>query len=200
MSGRPDVVLVRHGETEWSRSGRHTGRTDLPLTEHGEQEARAAGEALAGRSFALVLTSPLRRARDTVRLAGFGDAAQVWEDLREWDYGAYEGRSTDDIRQDVPGWLIWTDAVPGGETLAQVASRADRVIERIRGVDGDVAVFGHGHMLRILTARWCDLPAVEGRRFLLRTGTVSRLGWEHDYPAVQVLNDRGGPEPPPDGR
>lgn len=190
MGSRNEAYLVRHGETEWSRSGRHTGRTDLPLTDRGREEARSAGRLLGGRELALVLASPLERARETARLAGCGDAVVVCDDLRELDYGEYEGRTTAEIRREVPGWLIWTGAVPGGESLEQAAARAERVIERIDTAPGPVALFGHGHLLRILIARWCGLDPIEGRRFALETATMSRLGWEHEYRTLHLLNGR----------
>ena len=184
-----EVVLVRHGETEWSRSGRHTGRTDLPLTEQGCQQARAVGALLAGRRFGRVLVSPLARARETARLAGY--AGETEPDLSEWDYGDFEGRTTAEIREQAPGWLIWQGPVPGGETLEQVAERADRVIARCLEEAGDAALFAHGHILRVLTARWCGLPPVEGRRFVLATATLTVLGWEHEYRGVRVFNASG---------
>jgi probable phosphoglycerate mutase len=186
-----EVALVRHGATEWSRDGRHTGRTDLPLLDDGRREAEAIGRLLAGRSFALVLVSPLERARETCRLAGFGDRAEVEPDLREWDYGAYEGITTQEIRESVPGWTVWTHRVPDGETIAQVAARAERVIARARAAGGDVALFAHAHILRVLTARWCELPPEEGRRFPLGTGTLSVLGFEREYTGVRLWNGRG---------
>lgn len=189
-AGRPDVYPIRHGATEWSRNGRHTGVTDLPLLPEGEEEARATGELLAGHRFALVLTSPLQRARRTCELAGLGDRAEVEPDLREFDYGAYEGITTATIRETVPGWTVWTHPCPGGETLEEAAERVDRVIERARAADGDVALFAHGHILRILIARWCELPPQEGRRFVLHTATLSQLGWEHEYPGVIRFNAR----------
>ena len=191
MSDRSEIYLFRHGETEWSKSGQHTGRTDIPLTPNGEEQARAVGRLIDGRPFARVFTSPLQRARHTAELIGYGDVAEVCEDLREWDYGDYEGIATRDIRKDVPGWLVWTGEIPNGETLDQVGERADRVIAMARDVEGDVALFAHGHLLRILTARWCQLPPIEGRRFLLSTATVTILGWEHDYPGIRVFNARG---------
>ena len=180
---------MRHGATEWSVAGRHTGRTDLPLTSEGEDQARRLGERLAGRRFALVLVSPLTRARRTCELAGYGAVAQVDGDLAEFDYGDYEGLTSAQIRESEPGWTIWTDTCPRGETLGEVAARADRVIERVRAVgSGDVALFAHGHVLRILAARWCDLDATEGRRFSLDPATWSVLGWEHDDPTVRTWN------------
>ena len=155
--GRHEVVLVRHGETDWSRDGRHTGRTDVPLNDRGRAEARALAGMLAGRSFALVLASPRSRALETCRLAGLGDRALVRDDLAEWDYGAYEGRTTDEIRAERPGWTLWRDGVDGGETLAQVGARADRLIPELELAGGDVVVFAHGHLLRVLAARWLGL-------------------------------------------
>jgi probable phosphoglycerate mutase len=179
--------LVRHGETEWSRAGKHTGRTDVPLTDHGREAAAQIASALTGREFALVLTSPFERARRTAELAGFPDAVAD-DDLMEWDYGAYEGRSTPEIREDRPGWLIWADGVIGGETVEQVAERADRVIVRVQGAGGDVLVFGHGHLLRVLGARWIEQPPRLGQRLVLDPATISVLGWEHDNPAITTWN------------
>ena len=189
-----DLWLIRHGETEWARLGRHTGRTDVPLTDLGREEARALGRRLAGHPFGLVLTSPLSRARDTASLAGFGEAAAADPDLMEWDYGELEGRETADIRTTYPGWTIWGGPWPGGETIAQVAARADRVVNRVRGgrVPGDALVFAHGHLLRVVAARWLGLPPESGGLFALDTGTVSVLGWEHAAAVVQTWND-GGP-------
>jgi probable phosphoglycerate mutase len=181
--------LVRHGETEWARLGRHTGRTDVPLTETGRDQARTLGRRLAGGTFALVLTSPLSRAADTASLAGFGDVAVVDPDLREWDYGALEGRLTVDIRSDFPGWSIWTGPWPDGETVEQVGARADRVLARIRATDGDVLVFSHGHFLRVLAARWLDLPPASGASFALSTATVSILGWDREIPVIETWNE-----------
>ena len=175
-TGAHEVVLVRHGETEWSRAGKHTGRTDVPLTERGQQQARAVGDALKERRFALVLTSPLARALETCRLAGFGGTALEQEDLREWDYGAYEGRTTAEIRNDRPGWSLWRDGAPDGETAAQVGERADRVIAEARSVDHDVILFAHGHLLRVLTARWLGLEPSAGKLFALDPATISILG------------------------
>lgn len=195
MSGRRNrVVLVRHGATEWSVSGRHTGRTDIPLTSHGEDQARAVAKRLAGEQFSLVLVSPLRRALDTCALAGYGDQAVVDDDLVEWDYGAYEGRTSAQIRTEVPGWRVWDGPIPDGEAITHVAQRADRVIGRALAADGDVALFAHGHILRVLAARWCELDPVEGMRFPLDTGTYSVLGWEHDYRGITRWNE-GAPSP-----
>ena len=179
--------MVRHGETEWSRSGRHTGTTDLPLTPAGEAAARALRPRLAGMTLARVLTSPLERARRTAALAGFENAVPDPR-LAEWDYGEYEGVTTPEIRRSVPGWTIWTHGAPGGETAAQVAARLDAVIADIRATDGPVLVFSHGHALRALAARWLGLPVADGRLFMLDTGTVSVLGYEHDEPAVRRWN------------
>jgi len=186
----PDLYVVRHGATEWSRNGRHTGRTDIPLLPEGEDEARATGRLLVGRRFALVLTSPLQRARRTCELAGFGATAEIDTDLCEFDYGDFEGVTMTTIRETVPDWTLWTGTCPNGETLEQAAARADRVIARARAASGDVIVFAHGHILRILTARWCELPPVEGRRFVLHTATLSQLGWEHENPGVILWNSR----------
>jgi broad specificity phosphatase PhoE len=188
-----DVVLVRHGQTEWSRSGQHTGTTDIPLTEQGRREAEAVGRALRGRSFSLVLSSPMARALETARLAGLGDAAQVREDLMEWDYGDYEGRTSKEIQAERPDWHLFDDGCPGGETAAQVGARADRVIAEARAVDGDVALFAHGHVLRVLTARWLGFQPQQGGRFALLTATLSTLGYEHDRPALWLWNQ---PLPP----
>jgi probable phosphoglycerate mutase len=183
------VVLVRHGETEWTISGRHTGRTDVPLTEEGRRQAERLGPRLSGRKFVLVLTSPLQRARETCRLAGFGDVAELCDDCREWDYGEYEGRTTAEIRAEAPGWSLWRDNVPGGETAAEVAARADRVIERLRRADGDSLVFSHGHFLRVLAARWLGLGPEEGRLFALGPASLSVLGWEREQAVLSLWNE-----------
>jgi broad specificity phosphatase PhoE len=193
MSGGA-VVLVRHGETEWSRTGKHTGRTDVELSDRGREQAKALGEALRGRRFALVLTSPLARALETCRIAGFGDVAQARDELMEWDYGEYEGRTTPEIREGQPGWTLWSDGVPGGETAAEVAARADRVIAELRPADGDAAVFAHGHVLRVLAARWLGLEPEAGRLFALDTATISTLGYERETAVVRSWNERPGPE------
>ncbi|MET8158649.1 histidine phosphatase family protein [Sphaerisporangium sp. NPDC005289] len=188
-----ELILLRHGETEWSRDRRHTGRTDLPLTPKGEDQARALAPALKDRTFSLVLVSPAERARYTAELAGLTGVATD-PDLWEWDYGGYEGITTADIRVERPGWYLWRDGViPGdaehpGETIEQVAERADRVIARVRGVEGTVALVAHGHFLRVLTARWLELPPREGRHFVLDTGTISALGYEHGEPALTRWN------------
>jgi probable phosphoglycerate mutase len=185
---RTSLVLVRHGATEWSVSGRHTGRTDLPLLEEGRDQARAVAPLLAGWTFSTVLVSPMQRARETCALAGLGEAAEVTDELCEWDYGDYEGLTTAQIREDVPGWTVWSHAIPNGETIEQVAARADRVIERALAVDGDVVLFAHGHILRVLAARWCELVPQEGKRLVLGTGTRSVLGWEHEYRTIREWN------------
>ncbi len=186
---RHDVWLVRHGETEWSRLGRHTGRTDVPLTETGRDQARALGRRLAGHAFDLVLTSPLSRTSETAALAGFAEVARPDPDLREWDYGALEGRVTADIRAEYAGWTIWRGPWPGGETIDEVGTRADRVVARARATDGDVLVFGHGHLLRVVAARWLDLAPAAGGLFALGTATVSVLGWEHEIPVIKTWNE-----------
>jgi probable phosphoglycerate mutase len=183
------VWLVRHGETEWARLGRHTGRTDIPLTDVGRSQAGSLGQRLDGHPFALVLTSPLSRAADTARLAGFAAQAEPDTDLMEWDYGALEGRLTTDIRDDYPGWTIWQGPWPGGETIDEVARRADRVVARVRSASGDVLVFAHGHLLRVLAARWLGLPPTDGGRFALGTATISVLGWEREAPVIESWNE-----------
>jgi probable phosphoglycerate mutase len=189
MSRTHDVVwLVRHGETEWSRSGQHTGLTDLPLTDGGRRAARALAPVLARESFALVLTSPLARARETCALAGLGDRARVDPDLVEWNYGEYEGRTTAEIHVRAPGWLLFTDGAPAGERPDDVGRRVDRVIGRARAAAGDVAIFGHGHALRALAARWLGWPVAAGRHFVLDTGTVSILGAYRQAPAIERWN------------
>jgi len=184
-----EVWLVRHAETEWSRTKKHTGRTDVPLTDAGRERARELGARLRGRSFALVLSSPLDRARETARLAGFGDPCQVREDLLEWDYGDYEGITTADIRSERPDWYLWHDGAPNGEAPAEVAARCDRVIEEILATDGDVAVFAHGHVLRTLGARWLEEPPDFGGRMFLETGSVSVLGFEREVRVVRLWNE-----------
>ena len=190
----PSVYLVRHGETAWSLSGRHTGFTDVPLTERGEANARSLGDRLRGLVFNLVLTSPLQRAKRTCQLAGFGDAAVQDDDLIEWNYGSYEGRRTAEIQQERPGWQLFRDGCPGGESPADTGSRADRVIARIRAASGNVLVFSSGHILRVLGARWLGLPAGGGRYFLLGTASVSTLGYEHDKsePVFKQWNNTRG--------
>jgi probable phosphoglycerate mutase len=186
---RPEVVLVRHGETEWSRSGKHTGSTDVPLTERGREQAEALGAWLRERRFEVVLTSPLVRASETCRLAGYGDVAQRRDDLREWDYGDYEGRTTPEIREEHPAWTLWRDGVPGGETDAQVGARAERVIGELRALTGDAVLFAHGHVLRVLAARWLGLEPAAGRLFALDTATISVLGYERETPVIRSWNE-----------
>jgi len=183
------IVLVRHGETEWSATGKHTSVTDVPLLESGRRDAEALRDHLAGREFALVLTSPRARARDTAELAGFGDRAEVEDDLVEVDYGDYEGLTTPEIRETVPGWTVWEHGSPGGETVDDVGRRADRVIERALAAGGDVALFAHGHLLRVLGARWMEDPAVKGGNLGLSTGAVCELGFERERRAIWLWND-----------
>ena len=187
----PQVYLVRHGETAWSISGQHTGRTDIPLTERGEHAAQELHARLKGLSFAKAFTSPLQRARQTSDLAGFGASVEADPDLMEWDYGDYEGRRTVDIRAERPGWRLFEDGCPGGETLLEVAMRADRVIARVRALERDVLVFAHREILRILIVRWIALPALEARRLDLATASVSTLGYDHglEEPVIRLLND-----------
>ncbi|MGP0037547.1 MAG: histidine phosphatase family protein [Solirubrobacteraceae bacterium] len=180
------IVLVRHGETEWSRSGQHTSRTDLPLLEEGRERAVALGPLLAKWEFSLVLTSPLRRARETSELAGYGDRAVVCEDLREWNYGECEGLTTPQIRERDPSWSLWTDGCPGGEQPAEVGARADKVLERMSGAGGDAVAFAHGHILRVVTARWLQMEVAAGSRFALETGSLSVLGFERETQVLQL--------------
>lgn len=193
-----EIVLVRHGETEWSRDGRHTGRTDLPLTENGRRQAELLRGALAEWGFAQVLSSPLQRALETCRLAGLGDSAKTTDDLREWDYGEYEGITTPQIRESRPDWYLWRDGCPGGEQAADVGRRVDRVIASL--VEGDVALFAHGHVLRVLAARWIGLEPEAGALLALGTGTLSVLGYERETRVVTRWNSPvlgAGPPPPP---
>jgi broad specificity phosphatase PhoE len=183
-----EVVLVRHGETEWSRDLRHTGRTDIPLTEAGRREAEQLRRALAGHNFARVLTSPLERASETCRLAGLVDRAEITDALLEWDYGDYEGITTKQIREGRPGWFLWRDGCPGGETAAEVGARVDPLVDELAALDGDVALFSHGHVLRVLTARWLALPPESGALFALGTGTLSILGFERDVRVIRRWN------------
>jgi probable phosphoglycerate mutase len=185
------LVLARHGETAWSKSGQHTGRTDIPLTDIGREQARQLGATLAGRTFSRVLSSPLSRAAETARLAGFGTGLVIDPDLQEWDYGIYEGRRRVDIAQDDPGWTIWSRPIPGGESLAELAQRADRVIERLLPIGGDVLLFSHGHFLRVLAARWIEAPPVTAGRLELWTATVSELGWEAERRVIEIWNAAG---------
>ena len=188
MPNPAQLWLIRHGETAWSLSGAHTGRTDLPLTEEGEKRATEVGKFLAGRGFAMVLTSPMTRARETCRLAGYGDQAQVEPNLMEWDYGDYEGLSTPDIRKMRAGWEIWRDGPLNGERVEDVYARAAKVVERAEGAAGDVALFAHGHILRILSACWLALKPVDGRLFALGTATISVLGYEREQRVISRWN------------
>ena len=183
-----EIVVVRHGETEWSLSGRHTSRTDLPLTERGRERARGLRDVLGGRTFVLVLCSPLRRARETCELAGFGDVAELCDDLHEWDYGEYEGLTTPEIWERDPDWSLWRDGCPGGEKPDQVGARADRVLERFRAVDGDGLAFAHGHILRVVTARWLGMEVAAGARFALGAGATGTLGFERDTEVLSRWN------------
>jgi probable phosphoglycerate mutase len=183
-----ELVLVRHGQTEWSRTGRHTGRTDVPLSDEGRRLASRLAASLAGRRFARVLTSPLSRAADTCRLAGLGDGAEAREELVEWDYGGYEGLTTPAIRERRPGWSLWRDGAPGGESPAQVGARADRLLAELRGLPGDAALFAHGHVLRVIAARWLGLAPCDGALLALSTATVSVLGWERGTAVLRLWN------------
>ena len=187
----PSLVLARHGETEWSLSGQHTGLTDLPLTERGERNARQLGQRLKGRAFARVFTSPLQRARRTCELAGFGAAAQADRDLVEWNYGQYEGKRTKEITAERPGWQLFRDGCPGGESPEEVGARADRVVGRVRAIAGKVLIFSSGHFLRVLAARWLGIEPAGGRFFLLSTASLSELGYEHDLsePVIRFWNE-----------
>jgi broad specificity phosphatase PhoE len=189
------VVLVRHGETEWSVDRRHTGRTDVPLSAAGRRRAAALGPVLAalpGIDSAVVRTSPLQRARETCTLAGFGDRAEVWPDLREWDYGVFEGRRTAEIRETIPGWSVWTHPIEGGESVSDVGARTDRVIERLLALEESALLFAHAHVLRILGARWCGLDPSAGRALTLDAAGVSLLGWEHEYRVIERWNVASG--------
>ena len=194
----PMVYLARHGETAWSLSGQYTGLTDLPLTEHGKQTARKLGERLRGLTFAKVFTSPLQRASRTCQLAGFGAEAEIDPDLVEWDYGEYEGRRGVDIRTERPGWNLFRDGCPGGETPKHISVRADRVVARVRAISGDVLLFTSGHFMRVLVARWLGLePTVNSRYFMLSTASLSALGYENDLsrPVIRFWNDTRHVEP-----
>ena len=182
-----EVVLIRHGETEWNRTGRHTGTTDIELTPTGRRQAEQLGSLLTPRSFASSLTSPLRRASETCRLAGYA-GAEIRSDLAEWDYGTYDGRTTADIRAERPGWSLWRDGVPEGETAEEVGRRADRVIMEVESTRGDVAIFAHGHLLRVLAARWVGLPPAAGGLLLLHTASVSVLGHSRETPVIVSWN------------
>jgi broad specificity phosphatase PhoE len=185
------IWLVRHGDTEWTGTGQHTSRTDVALTENGREQARSLGTRLGRHKFALVLSSPLSRALETCRLAGYGDAVEVDDDLREWDYGEYEGRTTDDIRRECPGWTVWMGS-PGGEPIESAGARARRVLERAAGADGDAVLFSHGHFLRIVGACWIGLPPEGGRMFLLGTAAISVLGYERETRVFREWNRTDG--------
>ena len=190
MSGVPTIWLARHGETAWSKAGRHTGRTDLPLTPQGEDDGRRLGARLAGTTFARVYSSPLVRARRTAELAGF--RPEIDDALLEWDYGRYEGRTTAAVREDRPDWVLFRDGCPGGESPGDLAARADMLIARLRALTGDVLLFAHGHVLRVLAARWVGQPVTFAGALLLSTATVSVLGFDHgdpDEPALRLWND-----------
>jgi broad specificity phosphatase PhoE len=189
---RPHLWVVRHGETEWARLGRHTGRTDVPLTQLGREQASAVAAKLVGHRFGLVLSSPLSRALDTARLAGFASRVETTDDLLEWDYGADEGRTTAEIRVDRPGWSIWDQGPAEGETIDEVAARVDRVIARVRMETRDVLAFAHAHVLRILAARWIAASPHLGQSLALSTATVSVLGWEREHPVVERWNEACG--------
>jgi broad specificity phosphatase PhoE len=183
-----NVFAIRHGETAWSLTGQHTGTTDIPLTDNGRRLAERMRPVLARNAFELVLCSPMQRARETCELAGLGDKAVIDSDLVEWNYGEYEGLTPQQIDEMAPGWLVFRDGCPGGEAPEQVGGRMDRVIARSRAVDGNIALFAHGHVLRVLVARWIGLPAGGGQHFLLDTGTLCVLGYYRDIPAVRIWN------------
>lgn len=187
----PRIYLARHGETQWSKSHQHTGLTDIPLTERGENNARRLGESLQDAHFAVVFSSPLKRAWRTCELSGFGAHARADNDLVEWNYGDYEGKTTDEIQQQHPGWDVFRDGCPGGESVGQVSERADRVVSRLRNAEGDVLLFSHGHFLRVFAARWLKLDSVAGRCFYLSTAALSVVGFEHgvDDPVIRLWND-----------
>ena len=183
-----EAVLVRHGETEWSRDGRHTGRTDIPLTDVGQRQAERLDDALREWSMTRVLSSPLGRALDTCRLAGFGDRAELRDALLEWDYGEYEGLTTAQIRELRPGWMLWRDGCPGGESAADVGARLEPIVAELKASDGDMALFAHGHVLRVLAARWVESPPEFGARMWLATATISVLGFERETAAIRRWN------------
>src|SRR5215470_15804269 len=188
LSGLPKLYLARHGDTAWTDSHQHTGRTDLPLNERGEEHAGQLGERLRGFSFVRVFTSPLQRASKTCELAGFGAVAQIDPDLLEWDYGRFEGKLTRDIVKERPGWELYRDGCPDGESPEDVAARADRFIARVRGIEGDVLAFSSGHIIRMIAARWLGLPPVAGRLFYCRPASVGVLGYEHKNRGEPILN------------
>jgi broad specificity phosphatase PhoE len=183
-----EIVIVRHGETEWSAAGKHTSSTDLSLIAEGRKRATQLRDELAGREFALVLCSPLRRARETCELAGLADRAVITEDLREWNYGEYEGRTTPEIRTERPDWWLWRDGCPGGESPPEVSARADRVLETLKAADGDAIAFAHGHILRVLAARWIEMDVTAGARLKLAAGGIGVLGYERDTTVIAAWN------------
>jgi broad specificity phosphatase PhoE len=187
----PEIYLARHGETAWTISHQHTGRSDIPLTERGERNARSLGERLRGMAFAKVLVSPLQRARRTAELAGFGSVAEIDPDLAEWDYGRYDGLTSAEIYKERLDWSLFRDGCPGGESVEAVGARADRVVAKLRAIDGQVLLFGHGHFFRVVTARWLGLPPSAGRLYFLSTASLSQLGYEHsrDEPVIRLWND-----------
>ena len=185
---RMEVVLVRHGETEWSRDHRHTGRTDIPLTAEGRRQAERLRDALAEWNFTRVLSSPLSRALDTCRLAGYGDRAELSDALLEWDYGEYDGETTDRIRESRPGWNLWRDGCPGGESVADVSARVDPLVSELNDCDGEAVLFAHGHLLRVLAARWVELAPEAGARLWLATATISVLGFERETAVFRRWN------------
>lgn len=182
------ATLIRHGETEWSANGRHTSRTDLPLTEEGRRRATELAGELDDRRFSLVLCSPLRRARETCELAGFAKVAEICQDLREWEYGDYEGLTTPEIREKDPDWNLWRDGCPGGEAPEHIGARVDRVIARMQATDGETIAFAHGHVLRVLAARWVELPPADGARFTLAAGAICVLGYERETEVIERWN------------
>lgn len=186
------LVLVRHGTTAWSRTGRHTGRTDVPLEDQGRAEALDVGKLISGHEFTRVLTSPLARARETCELAGFGESAEKCDDLREWDYGAYEGLTTAQIREARPGWSLWKDAVVDGECFTELEQRADRIVALVRATRGDTLAFSHGHILRVICARWLGLPPQDGALFMFDVASIGVLGWQHETPAIVRWNEKLG--------
>ena len=186
MAKTPELYLIRHGETEWSLTGQHTGRTDIGLTEAGREQAVGLRDRLRARQFAMILNSPLRRAVETCRLAGYADVSQPEPNLMEWNYGKYEGLTSDQIREQVPDWTVWTHPVPGGETAVEVAARARAVITRAKSAGGDVALFSHGHLLRVLIATWLELSPADGRLFGLATASITVLGHEREAPVLQL--------------
>jgi probable phosphoglycerate mutase len=188
MAVKNHIWLIRHGETPWTLSGQHTGKTDIELTATGKLMAKAIGRELAGRRFDLILTSPRARAHETCRLSGYGENAAIDDNLQEWDYGAYEGRTSADIKKEVPNWSLWREGVPGGETSEEVSARVDSVIQRAALCPGDVALFAHGHVLRVLAARWVGLPPLGGRYFSLDAGSIGILGQEHDLRVISQWN------------